>query len=98
MPGCAFLVLIDERKGDEFGEGGVGGGGEVHLLPLRVFADELEGVVGLGVEEGMHSEGEEVGDASRGPDVAFVGVGLILELFGGGVEEGALVEGEVVHP
>ncbi len=102
MPGCAFLVLVDQTEGDDLGESGVGGG-ELHLLALGVFADKQEGVVGLGVvegvhSEGVHSEGQQVGDAAGSPHITLVGVGFVLELFGRGVEEGALVEGEVVHP
>ena len=98
-PRCTFLVLVDECKADDFGDGGVGVLFDLYLSIFSHFLDEGEGVVcprGPLVHEGVVAVVDEVEEAAGRPDVALEGVLLVLELFGRGVDGRALVEGEVV--
>lgn len=95
-PGRALLVLVDQAEADELDEGRVRAGIELDELALGALLDVEQGVVGLGVEEGVVAEGEQVSDAADRPDIALEGVLLVPQLLGGNVEEGALVQRKII--
>lgn len=88
--------MVDEGQRYDFTDGRVERTIDLDLFVLCEFSDEREGVVGLGVHEGVNALVDEIEKAARGPHVAFIGVLLVFKLLWGGIDGGAFVKGKVV--
>ena len=96
-PRGSLLILENEGKLNNFGNCGVDILGQFNRFILGSVLNFSQSVVGNLVNEGVLPKVDEIEQNACRPDIALGGVFFIHELFGGGVDGGALVEGEVVY-